>query len=465
MMRPVFALCVLAAPAAYAGPSQFGCANTQFAASASIEGKDGVFYRVQSDLRLQHPMDDAVVAQLAELTRVLAEQGTTLIYVNVPTKGQAMPQYLPPEAAAYGYDPALMQANYQDVTDRLNAAGVPSPDLMSAMLKAGPDEKVFFQADFHWTPDGARLAAQAIGEMIRKLPAYADVTPVEFTSQPADPEIAFSGLRRELQTYCKEALPEVEATTWVTTRATGAELSAADIFADAAPEPAAPEGDAAAAEGDAATEGEALDIFGTGSEEASLVLVGTSFSDSSINNFAGFLSEYSGIEVVNYAITGGNQFGSMTSYLTSRDFAEDRPTFLVWENPIYNGLAQFGPLPMDELIVAAGPTCDIAVETTVAENALVASFQPGKLKPEDAFLFDQGGEGARIADVTFETGAGIRRTIRIERSDRLRATGRFFLKLEPYWHPDLVKVEVSFDRALGDTSALTLCPTQKGDAS
>ncbi|MDP3193904.1 hypothetical protein [Tabrizicola sp.] len=457
MMRPAFVLCTLLAPAvlapaAQAGPTQFGCANTEIAPSASIEGKDGVFYRVQSDLRLQHPMDDIVVGQLAQLARVLEEQGTTLIYVNVPTKGQAMPQYLPPEAAAYGYDPAVMQANYQDVTDRLNAAGVPSPDLMTAMLKAEPDERVFFQADFHWTPIGARIAAQAIGEMIRSLPAYADLTPVTFTSQEAAPEIAFSGLRRELQTYCKETLPQVEATTWVTTVASDAALSAADIFADG--EPAQPQ-----------AEGGALDIFGTGGDEASLVLVGTSFSDSSINNFAGFLSEYAGIEAVNYAITGGNQFGSMTSYLTSREFAEDRPTFLVWENPIYNSLAQFGPVPMDELIVAAGPACDIATKTTIEEGTLAASFQPGQLKPEDALLFDQGGEGARLADVTFETRAGIRRSLRIERSDRLRATGRFFLKLEPYWHPDLVKVAVRFDRPLTDTSALTLCPTQKGDAS
>lgn len=460
MMRPAFALCLLIAPAAQAGPSQFGCANTEFAASASIEGKDGVFYRVQSDLRLQHPMDDRMVEDLARLTRVLAEQGTTLIYVNVPTKGQAMPQYLPPEAAAYGYDPALMQANYKDVTDRLNAAGVPAPDLMTAMLAAGPEEKVFFQADFHWTPEGARRAAQAIGEMIRSLPAYADVTPVEFTSQEAAPEVAFSGLRRELQTYCKETLPQVEATTWVTTRATEGELSAADIFAEAAPDAAAPAPDAAEP-----AAGEALDIFGTGGDEASLVLVGTSFSDSSINNFAGFLSEAAGIEVVNYAITGGNQFGSMTSYLTSREFAEDRPTFLVWENPIYNSLAQFGPVPMDELIVAAGPACDIATETTLDGGVLTARFEPGRLKPEDAFLFDQGSEGARVATVTFQTKAGISRSVRIERSDRLRATGRFFLRLEPYWHPDLVQVSVSFDRPPTETSALTLCPTQKGDAS
>ncbi len=452
MMRPAFALCVLLAPAAQAGPTQFGCANTEIAPSASIEGKDGVFYRVQSDLRLQHPMDDIVVGQLAQLARVLEQQGTTLIYVNVPTKGQAMPQYLPPEAAAYGYDPAVMQANYQDVTDRLNAAGVPAPDLMTAMLAAKPNEKVFFQADFHWTPDGARLAAQAIGEVIRSLPAYANVTPVDFVSQEAAAEVAFSGLRRELQTYCKETLPQVEATTWVTSRAIGSALSADDIFADAEP-------------AETPAEGETLDIFGAGGDEASLVLVGTSFSDSSINNFAGFLSEYSGIEAVNYAITGGNQFGSMTSYLTSREFAEDRPTFLVWENPIYNSLAQFGPVPMDELIVAAGPACDIATSATADDNALVARFEPGKLKPDDAFLFDHGGEGARVATVTFETKAGIRRSVRIERSDRLRATGRFFLKLEPYWHPDLVQVAVAFDRPLNDTSALNLCPTPKGDAS
>lgn len=441
------AILFLLAPAALqAQPSQFGCARTDFAPSASIEGLDGVFYRVQSDLRLQHPMDDIVVDQLARLTRALAEQGTTLIFVNVPTKGQAMPQYLPPEAAAYGYDPATMQANYQDVTDRLNDAGVPAPDLMTAMLAA--EDKVFFQADFHWTPTGARLAAKAIGEMIRNHPAYADVTPVAFTSQEGPTEAAFSGLRRELQTFCKDTLPPVQATTWTTTPAAAAVDDPSDIFADA---PADAEG--------------TLDIFGTGETQGSLVLVGTSFSDSTINNFAGFLSEYSGIEVVNYAITGGNQFGSMTSYLTSLDFARDRPTFLVWENPIYNSLAQFGPVPMDELILAAGPPCDIATETTAEDNTLSARFKPGSLTPDDAFLFDHGSDGARAATVTLETASGITRSLRIERGDRLRATGRFFLKLAPYWQPDLVRVAVTFDRPLGESSALTLCPKPEGDGS
>ena len=164
-------------------------------------------------------------------------------------------------------------------------------------------------------------------------------------------------------------------------------------------------------------------------------------------------------------ITGGNQFGSMTSYLTSRDFARDRPTFLVWENPIYNSLAQFGPVPMDELILAAGPPCDIATETTAEDNTLSARFKPGSLTPDDAFLFDHGSDGARAATVTLETASGITRSLRIERGDRLRATGRFFLKLAPYWQPDLVRVAVTFDRPLGESSALTLCPKPEGDDS
>lgn len=460
MIRPLHLILPVLLPMAALAetPSQFGCAMLATSALPSVEGRDGVFYRVQSDLRLQHPMDQRIVERLADLSRVLADHGTTLVYVNVPTKGQAMPAYLPPDASAYGYDPAVMAANYLDVITRLTTAGVSAPDLMTAM-KAAPDGvKVFFRSDFHWTPDGARLAAAAIGQMIRNHPAYATVTPLTFTSAEATPEIAFSGMRRELQTQCAQSLPQAEAITWVTTRtdAAGAVNDASDIFADAAPADTVPAMDPSAP----------LDIFGTGGGDASLVLVGTSFSDSDINNFAGFLSEYAGIETVNYAITGGNQFGAITSYLTSREFAEKRPTFLVWENPIYNSLAQNGPTPMDELIAAAGDTCDIATGAVPdGPQTLAAPFAKGSLKPADTLLFDFGAEGARGATITLTTATGITRTVKIDRGERLRATGRFFLRLTPYWLPDLTRVAVEFDRPLTDTSAITLCPPLKGDAS
>ena len=196
------------------------------------------------------------------------------------------------------------------------------------------------------------------------------------------------------------------------------------------------------------------------------MLVGTSFSDTDINNFSGFLSEYAGIETVNYAITGGNQFGSITSYLTSREFADKRPTFLVWENPICNSLAQFGPTAMVELIAAAGDTWDIATGATAdGPQSLAASFPSGSLKSTNTVLFDFGNEGARGINITLQTASGNTRTVRIDRGERLRATGRFFLRLAPYWLPDITRVAVEFDRPLLDGSAILLCPPSKGDAS
>ena len=78
-------------PAALAEPSSYGCAALETASALpSVEGLDGVFYRVLADLRMRHPMEDAVMAQMGALSQALAEGGTTLIYVAVPTKSQAM---------------------------------------------------------------------------------------------------------------------------------------------------------------------------------------------------------------------------------------------------------------------------------------------------------------------------------------------------------------------------------------
>jgi alginate biosynthesis protein AlgX len=80
-------------------------------------------------------------------------------------------------------------------------------------------------------------------------------------------------------------------------------------------------------------------------------------------------------------------------------------------------------------------------------------------------LLDYGRDGARVANVTLIAASGLERHVRIERGDRLRATGRFFLNLDPYWMPDLSGVSVTFDRPVGEDSTITLCPPRKGDAS
>lgn len=422
-------------------PSAFGCSGLDSASSSlpSVEGINGVFYRVLTDLRMRHPMEDAVMQQMADLSKALAARGTTLIYVAVPTKSQAMPQFLPQAAADYGFDSATAQLVYGDIVDRLADHGVLAPDILSALLQSdhaqfAPDQLPFFQADFHWTSEGARRAAEAISAVMRAQPFYTDLPLGEYKTTELETTTAFSTMRRTLQAFCIDPLPPVKARAHLTELVVAPEGGVDSIFAD---------------------EGAPVQI----------VLVGTSFSDSPLGNFAGYLSQYSGLDVVNYAVTGGNQFGAMTSYLTSRDFAESPPRFLVWENPIYTNLAQYGPDPLDELIAAAGTSCTVPLSATPSgTDGLTADLTGVTVGPQDVILADLGADGPRRAEFRLTTASGITRSAIMQRSDRMLASGRFFKPLGSIWHPDLASLTVTFDTPVLPNSTLTLCPASPKDA-
>jgi alginate biosynthesis protein AlgX len=446
--RPLFALAwaapFLVAQSANADvASAFGCSQFEFSSTMpAVEGKDGVFYRTFADLRLQHPMDDAVMAQMGRLSAALKDRGTTLIYVTIPAKSQGMPWALPKRSDLYGFDVNAATSVYDDITARLTASGVVAPDIMRAIRTTeGDGENPFFGADFHWSARGARAAAEAISEKIKADPGYADLTPKTYVSHEAGIKGAFSGMRRALQGFCVNPIPPVEGMTYNTvldeTATTGADDAAA------------------------------LDIFAAGGEGGpEVVLVGTSFSDSEVNNFSGFLAQYSGLEVTNYAVTGGNQFGAITSYLTSREFSDAPPKFLVWENPIYNNLAQYGSIPMEELIAAAGSNCAHSLTTTkVDDHTLRAEFTGLKTGPRDTVAIDYGSEGARSVSFALEASGGVIRRGSVERGDRLRATGRFFLNMGAFWTPGLHAVTVTFDRPVTDATTLSLCLQDQGDAT
>jgi alginate biosynthesis protein AlgX len=410
----------------------------------TVESDDAVFFRTQSDLRMAHPMKDAVVDQLARLSQALERNGTILIYATIPSKSQGMPDALPEQVAGMGYDPSISQAAYHDIITRLNAKGILAPDLMTALQQGGTPERPFQATDFHWTSSGALLAARAIGAAIRAHPTYADLTPGTYVSTPLEPVDAFSTMRRILQGNCIGALPKVETLAWETVRQDNPNEP---LDLGLAPTP----------------DTDTLDIFADGTEPLQVVLVGTSFSDNDVDNFAGFLSEYSGLEVVNHAISGGNQFGAITSYLTSTDYPADRPRFLIWENPVYNNLGRYGFAPLEELIAAANNDCEHPLPLHRQGESLIADLTGLTLHPGDAIRADFGTEGPRSVRFSLTGTNGVTRSALIKREDRLRPTGRFFLGLTPYLRADLQQVRAEFDRPLTADSQLSLCLSPKED--
>lgn len=438
MLGATLAALSAAASPALAASSAFGCKHLEDNPTLpSVEGKDGFFFRIFADLRMQHPFTDDTVEQMGKLADALAAHGTTMLYVPIPTKSVTLPSFLPEEAKLFGFDEDVAVAVYEDQVKRLKDRGVNAVDLLSALRTTDGSNPPFFRSDFHWTSRGAETAAQTIGALIKAMPAYADVTPVTFETKPIGAELAVSGMRRTLQAYCVLNLPPVVSTAYETVEVASTDANL-DIF------------------GDSGGGG------GTGGTDDEIALVGTSFSDALVPNFAGFLAEYASLPVANMAITGGNQFGAITSYLTSREFQENRPKFLVWENPIYNNLAQFGTGSITELIAAARDECKPIGDNKVVDRAagkFEAELGSTAIEPSQVLLADAGDNGSRDVVVNFQAKDGRTFTREIHRGDRFRGTGRFYIPLESLDSLELAKVSIKFDRLSEETATISLCNT------
>jgi alginate biosynthesis protein AlgX len=429
----------IAAAQSSADYSNYGCTGLATDKEIpSIEGRDGVFYRINADLRMDHPFSDQTVAQIAGLSQALAVNGTTLIFVPIPTKSVTMPGYLPIDLELYGFDLEVATEVHLDILRRLDAAEVITVDARAAMIDIPSGEIAFFKADFHWSAAGARQTAIAVAETIRGLPEYADLEPTRFETVPLEVGVAFSGMRRILQRSCLTTLPEVETMTYLTSQVQVPDL-----------------------------DNGVFDLFGDSANNSQIALVGTSFSDSPINNFPGFLAEYAQLEVVNYALTGGNQYGSMVSYLTSTEFEKSPPRFLVWENPIYNNLAQYGDLPMRELTVAASQTCTVPLVTQINAEAAMITVDLGgyDLGTSDSIFVDTHANIETQASFVFQSDTGLERTKTIERGRRLSRTGRFYMPLSGLWDGGVAALRIQMTQPFLSEPSVYVCPSQMKDES
>ncbi|AQS48589.1 MULTISPECIES: hypothetical protein [Thioclava] len=395
-----------------------------------LEGSDGFFYRLNLNMRTYHPLSAAAAKTVGTLSRVLAERGTKLIYVPIPTKSLAMPEHLPPEAADYGYDKALAQAGYKAFLSRLADANVTAIDTVAAMNTLPDDRQPFIGLDFHWSPDGAHSVAKAIADTIHQTPSLDDMktTKIELTSTGTKP--VESALRRHIQKFCRDGLPVPRTERFKATEKGGGSGDAGDIFAaDSAGPP--------------------------------IALVGTSMSAEKMFSFEDALSYETQAQVANYSVTGGNQFGAITSYLLSEDFRENKPRVLIWENPIYNNLGGFGERPLRELIAAAGADCTPLKTANPDPNVLTADLPANSWTPESYLGVDTGRANGVRATLKFSNDDGLTGSTTIQRSERVGPTRWFYEYARPLWRKDYTHVRVELDQPAEKDATLSTC-TLKG---
>jgi alginate O-acetyltransferase complex protein AlgJ len=98
---------------------------------------------------------------VGEMRRALTARGVGLVVALVPSKARVHPEHL----GRYRL-PAYLEGRYESVREELARRGIAAPDLLRPLEQARSDRAVFLRTDTHWTPYGARVAAEALAPLV-----------------------------------------------------------------------------------------------------------------------------------------------------------------------------------------------------------------------------------------------------------------------------------------------------------
>ena len=256
----------------------------------------------------QNEADNLAIIQGVRDT--LKKQGTQLVLAIVPAKTRLYPEHIGE------HTPARLHSDlYQRFHEQVAQAGIVAPDLLTPLQQAKQRGQVFLRTDTHWTPMGAEVVAQQLGQTIaRQAPLNAE--PQHFVTA----DQGTSDYKGDLTNF----------------------LPLDPLFSHLLPKPDALQKRSTEAV-DAATEGDDA-LFAD--HDIAVGLVGTSYSANPNWNFLGALKQALHSDVVNYAEDGHGPVLPMLKYLQTDAFKNNPPPVVIWEFPerylpVHNDLGEF----------------------------------------------------------------------------------------------------------------------------
>ncbi|MCX7426189.1 MAG: hypothetical protein NTW96_11295 [Planctomycetia bacterium] len=113
---------------------------------------------------------DSVVAAIVRFRDQLAQRGIQLLVVPIPGKASVYPDMLSRRAEGTWRD---FRSPTEELLEELERRGVNAVDLFAvfreARQAAASDPALYLASDTHWTPAGAKVAADAVAQRLRQL--------------------------------------------------------------------------------------------------------------------------------------------------------------------------------------------------------------------------------------------------------------------------------------------------------
>ena len=392
--------------------SPHACVRLHQSPVPSIEGLNGMFFRIDPDLLMDSRLPETLIDDIATLSEVLAARGTKLVFVPVPTKALAMPDQLGPDASRYGYDPRLARALYADTITALRSKGIITVDAVQALAGTGSEQPAFFRTDPRLSNEGLRRLARATSDELG--PEYLGSTAFSLVEERE--VILESQQRFGMQLSCQGTLPEVQVKT---VRLTPAE--------------------------------------GTSTDDQKIAVVGSDLAGGPDREFGSFLAKYLR-RPVDHDVRSEDAHAALAAYLTSDRFRLEPPDLLIWHMPIWQNPAAFGDQPFRELIAAASDACQPLSGLSLSDDGTLSVDLSGIDQDAGRSLRFDGGE-ARVTEATFRfmSANGSERVRRVIRRDAEIATPRVYMPLSGLWPEGASRLAVKAEAQGPMTPRVSVC--------
>lgn len=232
---------------------------------------------------------------IEDTRKTLASKNVQLAVVVVPAKSRVF---------ATDRDfalPACRTALYGRISQFLSETHIAATHLLPAMASSPRLKSLYLKTDTHWSPDGARLAAHVVRDLVRRDFSGLGLRRSRFVTA-AGAAMPYEGdLLRYLPGVAATDVPRDQLVEYKTDQLTQVADASNTLFGD--------------------------------SSAPTVTLVGTSYSANPRWNFAGFLKESLQTDVLNAADEGLGPFTVMDKYLQSDAWKDNPPKLLIWEMP------------------------------------------------------------------------------------------------------------------------------------
>jgi len=241
------------------------------------------------------------VKEIIEVGHQLANQGIELLIVLVPDKSRIESEYLGSQHRA-----TVFSTRVNDFEKQLTHNEIHVINLTGALNSAKQGGIIpFLRTDTHWSEPGAEIAAKAVAKSIQAL---------KITPTPAQS----TQIVTQVDKIRPGDLVKLAGIDWLPMRLQPAPESARYSSFKSVPIPSNEKSKSMD------------DLFGD-ANLPNIALIGTSFSRTS--EFIPYLEMQLDAKIGNFALDGGDFWGSAKAYFTSPAFKDTPPKLIIWEIP------------------------------------------------------------------------------------------------------------------------------------